>query len=50
MFTVETFAARLAQVNVITKTDFDNKLVSVNWKINSNKTKHILVENEFKKL
>ena len=30
MFTVETFPARLAQVNVITKTDFDNKLVSLN--------------------
>ena len=31
-------------------TDFDNKLISINTKINSNKTKHVLVENEFKKL
>ena len=30
--------------------DFDDKLKSLNQKINSNKTKHLLVENEFKKL
>ena len=42
------FAARLAQVNLITKTDFDTKLISLNKKIDSNKTKHLLVENELK--
>ena len=49
-FSAEIFAARLAQGNLITKTDFDNKLISLNKKINSNKTKHLLVENKFKKL
>ena len=49
-FTADIFAARLAQANLITKTDFDIKLTSFNNKINSNKTKHLLVENEFKKL
>ena len=34
----------------MTKTDFDNKLINLNKKINSNKTKHVLVENELKKL
>ena len=41
---------RLAQANLITKTDFDAKLSSLNRKITSNKTKHVLVENELKKL
>ena len=31
-------------------TDFDDKLKSLNQKINSNKAKHVLVENELKKL
>ena len=35
---------------MITKTDFDDKLSNLNRKITSNKTKHVLVENEFKKL
>ena len=34
----------------MTKTDFDAKLSSLNRKITSNKTKHLLVENELKKL
>ena len=34
----------------MTKTDFDNKQKTLNQQINSNKTKHLLVENEFKKL
>ena len=42
--------ARLTQENLITKTDFDDKLKSFNQKITSNKTKHLLVKNEFKKL
>ena len=43
-------AARLAQTNLITKTDFDAKLSSLNRKITSNKSKHLLVENKLKKL
>ena len=34
----------------MTKTDFDAKLSSLNRKITSNKSKHLLVENELKKL
>ena len=41
---------RLAEANLITKTDFDTKLSSLNRKIISNKTKHLHVENELKKL
>ena len=44
------FNARLAQTNLITKTDFDAKLSSLNRKINLNKTKNLLVDHEFKKL
>ena len=46
--TVENVAAKLAQANLITKTDFDVKLSSLNKKITSSKTKHLLVENQFK--
>ena len=48
--TAENFVAILAQANLITKTDFDGKLSSLNRKITSNKTKHLLVENELKKI
>ena len=44
------FNARLAQPNLITKTDFDVKLSSLNRKITVNKSKPLLVENELKKL
>ena len=44
------FNVRLAQANLITKTDFDAKLSSLNRKITQNKSKHLLVQNEFKKL
>ena len=44
------FNARLAEANLITKTDFDAKLSSLNRKITANKTKHVLAENELKKL
>ena len=47
---VEVFNARLAQANLVTKTDFDNKLQSLNKKINSNKIMHLLVENGLKTL
>ena len=35
---------------MVTKTDFDAKLSSLNRKITSNKSKHLLVVNELKKL
>ena len=41
---------RLAQANLISKTDFDAKLLSLNRKITSNKKKHLFVENELNKL
>ena len=50
---------RLTQANLSTKhdvatfvnkTDSDDKLRNLNKKFTSNKTKHLLVENEFKKL
>ena len=56
--TAENFAARLAQANLasksdianfVKKTDFDDKLKNLNKKVTSNKAKHLLVENEFKK-
>ena len=44
------FNARLARASLIAKTDFDAKLSSRNKKLTSNKSKHLLVENELKKL
>ena len=41
---------RLAQANLLTKTDFDAKLPSPNRKILQNKSKHLLVESELNKL
>ena len=38
---------KLGQANLITRTDFDTKLSSLIRKINSNKTKHLLVNNDF---
>ena len=40
----------MALANLITKTDFDAKLSSLNRKITQNKTKHLLVGNELKNL
>ena len=40
------FNARLAQENLIKKTDFDAKLSSLNRKITANKTKHFLHDND----
>ena len=45
---VDVFNARLAQANLITKTDFDIKLSSLGRKTTANESK--LVENELKKL
>ena len=47
---VSVFNARLAQANLITKTDFDAKLTVFNKRITANKTTHLLVESELKKL
>ena len=44
------FNARLAPANLVTKTDFDAELSSLNRKITSNKSKHLLAEKELKKL
>ena len=46
----DVFNARLVQVNLITKTDFDAKLSSLSRKIMLNKSNYLLVENELKKL
>ena len=46
----DVFNARLAQANLVTKTDFDVKRLSLNRKITAIKSKHLLVENKFKKL
>ena len=46
----EDFNPRIAQANLITKTDFDSKLSNLNRKITANKSKHLLVENELNKL
>ena len=46
----DVFNARLAQVDLITITDFNAKLLNLNRKITSIKTKHSLGENELKKL
>ena len=44
------FNARLAKANLVTKTDFDNKISSFDSKIAANKTKDESIENETKKL
>ena len=43
--TAEKFAARLKQANLVSKTDFDNKLISFNRKIASNKTTYFYLKN-----
>ena len=47
---VDVFNARLALANLATKTDFDTKLSSLNKRFTTNKAKHLLLENELKKL
>ena len=42
--------ARLAQANLVVKTNFDNTLSSLDSKIVENKTKNESIENELKKL
>ena len=41
---------RLTQANLVTKTDFDDNLSSLNRKIPQNKIKHLLAENKLNKL
>ena len=48
--TTKNFKARLAEADLVTKTDFDTKLKSLNKNISSNKIKHLFVENKFKNL
>ena len=48
--TAKNFTGRLKEADLVTKTDFDDKLKGFNQKINSNKTKHLLVENEIGRL
>ena len=47
---VDVFNTRIAQANLITKTDFHAKLSSLSKNITQYKTKHLLVESELKKL
>ena len=46
--TAEISFARLSQPHLVKNTNFDNKLINLR-KTKSNKTKHVLVENNFKK-
>ena len=48
--TTENFKTRLAYANLITKTNFDTELKKISERVTSNKSKHLLVENELKKL
>ena len=41
----DVFNARLAEANLITKTDFDTKLSKINRKITENKSKNLLKMN-----
>ena len=59
MLPVENFTARLKQANLATKgvildfvkyTDFYDKLKNLNKKVTSDKSKHLLVENQLKQL
>ena len=43
------FNARLAQSNLVAKTDFDNSVSSLDSKIAANKTKTESIENDMKK-
>ena len=48
--TKELFDARLAKANLVAGKDFQHKLKILNKKMNSNKTKHLLVEHKLTKL
>ena len=44
------FTARLARAKLVSNSDFDPELKRVSDRITSNKSKHLLVKNELKKL
>ena len=44
------FAARLKQANLVTKSDFNDKLTSFTKRITSNKTKHLEVQKKLNNL
>ena len=46
----DVFNTRLSQVTLVTKTDFDNTISSLDSEIAGNKTKNESIENELKKL
>ena len=46
----DVFKPRLARANLVTKTDFDTQLKKVSDRVTSNKVKHLITENELKKL
>ena len=48
--TADLFNTRIAEANLITKTELDAKLSSLNQKITKNKTKHLIVKNELDRL
>ena len=48
--TTEHFTARLNQANLVSKTDFDNKLIIFNRKITSNKAKYLKVQEKLSSL
>ena len=48
--TAENFAERLVKANLVIKRNFDYKLSGFNERINTNKTQHLIVQNELKKL
>ena len=42
--TAQNFKEKIKQANLVSKTDFDNKLISLNSKFTSNKTKDLEVK------
>ena len=48
--TADVFNARLSRATLVTKTDFDITVSSLNNKIAENKAKNKSIENEFKKV
>ena len=46
----DVFNAKLAQINLVTKTYFNNRMTSINRKTVLNKTKNLVIEKELKKL
>ena len=48
--TTQSIAERLKQGNLVTKTDFDNKLTSFNKRVTLNSTKHLEVQKKLNSL